>query len=143
VVCRLWKLFNADAKNEAVRVGAPATATNDYWGSVGGAPVEGGSPFTKVEGAVKALEDKIAKIEAELKGTKAPKVGKAVKNTKKGTVRLGVTVPSPGQLGWSRSSRRPALGSTPPILAPARIGGFCCGRVNPLSGRGGWVTLAP
>jgi hypothetical protein len=44
-----YGLFNADAKNEAVREGAPATATNDYWGTAGGSPVEGGTPFTKVE----------------------------------------------------------------------------------------------
>jgi hypothetical protein len=62
---------------------------------------EGKANAEKAEAAVKALEDKIAKIESELKGaTPAPAVGtgKAVKNTKKGTVRLGVIVPGPGSL---------------------------------------------
>ena len=44
-----YGLFNADAKNEAVREGAPATATNDYWGTAGGSPVEAATAFTKVE----------------------------------------------------------------------------------------------
>ncbi len=45
-----YGLFNADAKNETVREGAPATATDDYWGTVGGSPAEGTpTAFTKVE----------------------------------------------------------------------------------------------
>jgi hypothetical protein len=44
-----YGLFNADAKNEEVRVGAPATATNDYWGVAGGSPAEAATAFTKVE----------------------------------------------------------------------------------------------
>jgi large repetitive protein len=62
---------------------------------------EGKANAEKAEAAVKALEDKIAKIESGLKGaTPAPAVGtgKVVKNTKKGTARLGVIVPGPGQL---------------------------------------------
>jgi large repetitive protein len=62
---------------------------------------EGKANAEKAEAAVKVLEDKIAKIESELKGaTPAPAVGtgKVVKNTKKGTARLGVIVPGPGSL---------------------------------------------
>jgi hypothetical protein len=44
-----YGLFNADAKNEEVRLGAPATATNDYWGVAGGSPAEAATAFTKVE----------------------------------------------------------------------------------------------
>jgi hypothetical protein len=45
-----YGLFNADAKNEAVRLGAPATATNDYWGTTGGNPAVGApTAFTKVQ----------------------------------------------------------------------------------------------
>ncbi|HEY0277497.1 MAG TPA: Ig-like domain-containing protein [Solirubrobacterales bacterium] len=44
-----YGLFNADAKNEGVRLGAPATATNDYWGVAGGSPAEAPTAFTKVE----------------------------------------------------------------------------------------------
>ena len=45
-----YGLFNADALNEAVRIGAPATATDDYWGTAGGSPTEGtATAFTKVE----------------------------------------------------------------------------------------------
>ncbi|HVW47808.1 MAG TPA: Ig-like domain-containing protein [Solirubrobacterales bacterium] len=45
-----YGLFNADAKNETVREGAPAIATEDYWGTSGGSPAEGtATPFTKVE----------------------------------------------------------------------------------------------
>lgn len=41
-----YGLYNADAKNEAVRLGAPATATNDYWGSVG-TPIDGPTVVTE------------------------------------------------------------------------------------------------
>jgi large repetitive protein len=43
-----YGLFDADAKNEAVREGAPATATDDYWGT-GGSPVEGPTVVVKTE----------------------------------------------------------------------------------------------
>jgi hypothetical protein len=43
-----YGLFNADAKNELVREGAPATATDDYWGT-GGSPVEGPTVVVKTE----------------------------------------------------------------------------------------------
>ncbi len=44
-----YGLFNADAKNELVREGAPASATNDYWGITGGSPVEGPTVVVKTE----------------------------------------------------------------------------------------------
>jgi large repetitive protein len=43
-----YGLFNADAKNELVREGAPATATNDYWGTTG-TPVPGPTGVVKTE----------------------------------------------------------------------------------------------
>jgi large repetitive protein len=43
-----YGLFNADAKNELVREGAPATATNDFWGTAG-TPVEGPTVVVKTE----------------------------------------------------------------------------------------------
>jgi large repetitive protein len=44
-----YGLFNANATNEGVREGAPATATNDYWGVTGGDPILGPTAFTKEE----------------------------------------------------------------------------------------------
>jgi large repetitive protein len=43
-----YGLFNAEAKNELVREGAPATATNDFWGTAG-TPVVGPSVVVKTE----------------------------------------------------------------------------------------------
>ncbi len=42
-----YGLFNADAKNEAVREGAPATATNDYWGTRRRTPIVGPTVVTQ------------------------------------------------------------------------------------------------
>src|ERR1700712_1052303 len=43
-----YGVYNADAKNEVVRQGAPATATNDYWGSAG-TPIVGPTVVTPHE----------------------------------------------------------------------------------------------
>jgi hypothetical protein len=48
IVGNSYGLFNAEAKNEAVREGAPANATNNYWGTLG-TPVEGPTVFTRHE----------------------------------------------------------------------------------------------
>jgi hypothetical protein len=48
IVGNSYGLFNADAKNELVREGAPATATNNYWGTAG-TPVAGPTVFTRHE----------------------------------------------------------------------------------------------
>jgi hypothetical protein len=56
---------------------------------------------SKAEEAKKEAEDAKSKAEAAEKSLAeagAPKAGKAVKNTKTGTVRLGITVPRPGPL---------------------------------------------
>ena len=50
-----YGLYNADAKNEAVRHGAPATATNDYWGSAG-TPVVGPTVVTEPSSKVFATK---------------------------------------------------------------------------------------
>jgi hypothetical protein len=44
-----YGLFNADVKNEAVREGAPAEATGNYWGTTGGSPVLGPTVVVKTE----------------------------------------------------------------------------------------------
>jgi hypothetical protein len=48
IVGNSYGLFDAEAKNELVREGAPATATNDYWGTAG-TPVVGATIFTRTE----------------------------------------------------------------------------------------------
>jgi len=56
----------------------------------------------KAEAELKAAEAKLAKAEKELKEAEdkaaSVKFGKVTKNTRKGTVRLGVKVPTPGKL---------------------------------------------
>ena len=86
------KLAEATAKAEAA---AKATEA---------ASAEGKAAEEKAAAALKVAEEKVAKVEAELKAAEkaapAPttKAGKETKNTKKGTARLGVTVSGPGSL---------------------------------------------
>jgi hypothetical protein len=54
-----YGLYNANAKNEAVREGAPATATNDYWGSAG-TPIVGPTVVTEPSSKVFSYEEGVS-----------------------------------------------------------------------------------
>jgi large repetitive protein len=54
-----YGVYNADAKNETVRLGAPATAANDYWGSAG-TPIVGPTVVTEPSSKVFAYEEGVS-----------------------------------------------------------------------------------